>query len=138
MVGKELHVMKPMKFKVSATGLRLFHAFRQYAQRWGPMIMKSPDRVLVTWSDRDRPVVLEADLEINFQLCKEAIMTCCETAFGIDGKEIPNLADFEAALLLLSLRSNFHTEYYGRRGGELSSEKLFFIQIDTACFQHQV
>jgi len=63
--------------------------------------MKSPDRVLVTWSDRDRPVVLEADLEINFQLCKEAIMTCCETAFGIDGKEIPNLADFEAGSISL-------------------------------------
>lgn len=84
-----------------ATGLRLFHAFRQYAQRWGPMIMKSPDRVLVTWSDRDRPVVLEADLEINVQLCKEAIMTCCETAFGIDGKEFPNLADFEAGSISL-------------------------------------
>ena len=86
-----------------AVGLHLFKALKNYAERWGPTIMKSPDRVMVDWSERDRAVVVEQDLEGNFQLCKEAIIACCERSLHPDEvKEIPNLADFEAGFFVIS------------------------------------
>ncbi len=62
--------------------------------------MKSPDREMVTFPERERCVVNEGDLEINFPLVKEATLACFENALkhatNINHKEIPVLADFEA------------------------------------------
>ena len=81
-------------------GLHLYQAFKGYAERHGPTIMSTADRVIVTWVDRERPIISEQDLESNFILCKETIIACLEKSLGCslteDIKEIPNLADFEA------------------------------------------
>ena len=52
----------------------------------------------------------------------------------------------QAALLLLSLRSNFHTEYYGRRGGKTLIRETCFLfkqilhvfntKIDSICVHY--
>jgi len=64
--------------------------------------MSTPERALVAWGERQRPVVLEEDVEKNFSLLKELSMACCEKTLGQplddDVKEIPFLADFEAGL----------------------------------------
>ena len=62
--------------------------------------MSTDDRVIVTWVDRERPTIMEQDLESNFVLCKEIIIACLEKSLGCyltdDIKEVPNLSDFEA------------------------------------------
>ena len=78
-------------------GLHLFDALKKFADQHGPTIMSTPDRVLVSWTERDRAIITESDLEKNVQLCKETIMICCEKSLATtDGKEIPYLSDFEA------------------------------------------
>lgn len=62
--------------------------------------MSTPERALISWSERQRPIVQEEDLESNFALIKEIMIACgeklLEQPFDDNAKEIPNLADFEA------------------------------------------
>lgn len=62
------------------------------------MIMKSPERCVVDFPERDRAgVCQESDLESNFLLLKDLAMACMEhSSTGTDVKEVPNLCEFEA------------------------------------------
>eukprot|EP00435_Cladocopium_sp_Y103_P017172 s3511_g4.t1 len=121
-VGDELHIKKPMKFKVSVCAQHLYEGLRKYTEKFGPTIMSSIERAVVKYSERTRPIVVEQDLEGNFPLLKEATLSCFEQMLKdadlSDCREIPILAEFEAAFLLLSLRSNFHVEHHTKRGGK--------------------
>ena len=133
---------------LKAVGLQLHGALSSFAQTRGPAIMSTADREVVNFSERQRGVVTESDLEQNFDLLQEVACSCFELWLKPTAKsEIPVLADFEAglcemskccmcsflhlhhdkinyiplsqgAMLLLSLRSNYHIEWYGRRGGK--------------------
>ena len=59
--------------------------------------MKSPERCIVDFPERDRAgVCQESDLENNFVLLKDLSMACMEHALTGDVKEVPNLCEFEA------------------------------------------
>ena len=83
-------------------GLHLFDSIKKFCDRHGPTIMSTPERALVAWGQRARPIAVEEDLEKNFVLLKDLIMACCEKTLqhpiDDDAKEIPHLADFEAGL----------------------------------------
>lgn len=71
-----------------------------HSQRWGSTIMASPEKQLVNFPDRDRPVVTENDLETNYELLKELTFACFEHSLkGTSKHEIPVLADFEAGYI---------------------------------------
>lgn len=69
--------------------------------------MKDESRALISWPERERPIVLETDLEQNFQICKEMIIACMEKSleYGLDDdvKEVPNLAEFEAGFCMFGI-----------------------------------
>ena len=68
--------------------------------------MQTDSRALVELSERERPIVLESDLELNFPLCKEVCIACMEKSLELpstDMKEIPYLSDFEAGLCSLHM-----------------------------------
>ena len=64
--------------------------------------MENPEKQLVVFSERTRPVIYEDDLESNFSIIKEALLSCFEHILkdpAEQAKEIPNLSEFEAGWL---------------------------------------
>lgn len=95
-------------FRLSeATGLHLFESLKRHCERYGPSIMNNESRALLSWPERERPIVLETDLEENFQICKEMIIACMEKTLEYDlddeVKGVPNLAEFEAGFCLFEI-----------------------------------
>ena len=65
--------------------------------------MASPEKQLVHFPERDRPVVTEVDLETNYELVKEMTYACFAQSFnGTSKNEIPCLSDFEAGYIIFS------------------------------------
>ena len=65
--------------------------------------MASPEKQLVHFPERDRPVVTEVDLETNYELVKEMTYACFEQSLnGTSKNEIPVLSDFEAGYIIFS------------------------------------
>ena len=87
-----------------ACSQRLYMALEKHTRSRGPTIMASQEREVVTFENRDRQVMMEQDLETNFELVRECIYVCMEMSLQLppreDGKfnEIPNLSEFEAGL----------------------------------------
>lgn len=80
--------------------------------------MSSPERVMVHFTERDRQVCMESDLEKNFLLRKEMISACLEYNLVMKPakNEIPFLAEIEACMVqcivaVLSSRSIYAANY---------------------------
>ena len=80
----------------------IFQALKRFSEKWCTRIMQSPERHVVEFHDRVRPVIMESDLETNFSILKETSFSIYERCLKrlnmgeSDFKEIPNLEDFEA------------------------------------------
>ena len=81
----------------------IFQAVKRFIEKWCTRIMQSPERHVVEFHDRVRPVIMESDLETNFSIIKETTFSIYERCLKrlnmgeTDFKEIPNLEDFEAS-----------------------------------------
>ena len=87
---------------MKAVGQQIYVALQKHCQRWGPNIMAEPEKAVVSYPPRDRVVITENDLEINFCLIKEVALGCYEQVLHCpdsSGKEIPNLSEFEARVI---------------------------------------
>ena len=93
-----------------AVGLKLHHGLMVATSKRGPSIMKSEDREIVQFQERDRQVINENDLEVNFDLVKEAIYGSLEGSLALGSKhEIPFLADFEVGCFgMVSLHASLN------------------------------
>ena len=59
--------------------------------------MKSDEREVVYFHQRDRQVITEGDLETNYDLVKEVVYASLESSLMPGARtEVPLLADFEA------------------------------------------
>lgn len=68
-----------------------------YCATRGPAILASDGRELVSFPERERPIITEQDLETNFELIREIACICFELHLKPGSThEIPILAEFEA------------------------------------------
>ena len=80
-----------------AVGMKIHHGLMAFASKRGPSIMKSEDREVTFFRERDRQVINEGDMDTNFDLVKEAVYASMESwLVGNSKHEIAVLADFEA------------------------------------------
>ena len=100
-------------------GQKLFDALKSYANKHAEKIKLDGARSIVQWCSRDRSIVEEGDLERNYELVRDVVYVLWEHWLTMTWeKEVPYLAIFESAFLLLSLRLNYHVAELQRKGGK--------------------
>lgn len=111
------HIQSPMKFKASAKAAQIYQGICSYIHNKAVDIQCGEEVHVVNWArSHSNPLVYEDDLERNYHLVLETLISLRESIEG--GEGLPKVKDVQASFLLATLTHNWHRPLYTKRGGK--------------------